>query len=329
MSFDYKEKILYCYIDPSISSIGFVACQLSLFIFMNPKFKENFFNYIRLEIIFNSLTLFGVILRSNYYCKNSVGKFLTCFVHILNRFFIKLFEMTSILSYVLSSMQCYFFLINLNKKYNILSNFSYKLIGFLSILVSGLIYFFRLFEYDIKPETKYSKNNTNILNGSIYYECKRITIDHPLFNFNKLLAFIISDGILLILLCIFNVLIFFTVRKSLKNKVNIQKNNKSVSQNVKNANLSIKFMVIFGSLNAVLARIPFFINLIVELTDIEENSIPLVSMIGYTSIALSISNNFILYFFTNNLYRQVFLEYLFKFFSFLRKWCCLKKMNQV
>jgi hypothetical protein len=326
-SLDSKEKLLYCYVDPAISSIGILACTVSLFIFMNSKFKENFFNYIRLEIIFNSFTLICVILRSNYYCKYSVGKFSTCLIHILNRFLLKLFEMTSILSYVMSSIQCYFFLINLNKKYNFFSNVSYKFICFLSILISGFVYFFRLFEYSFNPESKfsYSLNKTNFINGSINFGCKKIQNDNKLLRLNKLLAFIISDGLLLILLSIFNILIFFKVRKSLKNKVHIQSRNKTVSANVKKSTLSIKLMVCFGSLNAILSRIPFVFNLIVELTDIEPNSIPLVSMIGYTSIAVSISNNFFLYYFTNVLFRQIFSHYLCLSVNFIARFCCLKK----
>ena len=63
---EYTDDIFFCYTCPIISLIGFLLSIFCLIIFLNTQFKQNLYNYYKIEILFIAFDLnqfFTVILH--------------------------------------------------------------------------------------------------------------------------------------------------------------------------------------------------------------------------------------------------------------------------
>jgi hypothetical protein len=224
MSFaDYKkvETTLHCYLDTTINSIGSILCLITIIVFLNPKFKESYYNYIRMELFFTFLTLFVFATRANYYChklsqSTSLNSYLVNLIHYLNRYFRHVFEMTACVGCILSSCDFYLLLFNMSKsKFNFLAKISYKLVALITVIISHLMFSCILFEYEVKPIK--TNNSTNSTSTGYSIESSKYSTNIFL-RLNKIISFIILDYITVIILIIFNVLIYIRIKRVIKKK---------------------------------------------------------------------------------------------------------------
>lgn len=314
--FDQNDKLFYCYLDTSVSFIGEILCIISLIIFFNSKFKENFYNYIRIELIFTCLILFIYILRSCYYCKDTrLGTYTINIMHIFNRFARNTFELSAIIVSILSTIEFYLLLINQHKsKYNLLSRISYIINALLVLILSSLIFSYRLFETDI---LKFKYNNVTFGNKSdLYYISNSKFSNSYLFRINNVASFLLLGGISGIVLLILNIVIFVKVKQILHKKQIVQgataiNTQRKSSLNIENTKRSMILMVFVGSANTIIGNMPQLVFYIFEVFKIKMNNdfFKYSSLAAHTFLALSFTIKFILYYWTNNLFRNTFHDY--------------------
>ena len=321
------EQAFNCYIGTSISCIGVILLIISLVIFLNKQFKENFYNYIRIEVIFSILTLLFYSLRANYYCPNpqTYGSYINSVIHIISTYFRNVFDLLAILFTILSSLEC-FITVKSPSKNNLISKISYKLITAVVVVLCTLFFIYRLFEYDIKPQTH--------RNRTLYFLQKSNFSKSSFYAFNKTTSFAFSNGITVFILVILNILLFLSIRKSIRNKIRIQS---SIRTNAKRSNddtldrknkltrvkinHQVKLLVYGGSLNAIIARMPSLILLVIEfeLSNTYSDFRSIVVLISLASLLISYSIKFVLFYFSNNLFRCLLNQYVIKLYYYAFK----------
>jgi hypothetical protein len=332
------ELAFNCYIGTVISLTGIVLLAISLIIFYNKEFKENFYNYIRMEVLFSLLTLIFYTLRAVYYCQNpqTYGKYINCNIHLMSTYFRSVFDLIAILFTIISSIEC-FNGIRSPSRSKLLSKISYKLVTIVVIFICLSLFAYRLFEYDIKPLIL--KNNQ-----TLYFLRKSNFTKSTFYGLNKIISFTFSNGITVCILVLLNCLIYIKIRNVIKNKINIiqlsaktindnnySNNDTSLqSQNSTNKNNTlkqikinnqVKLLVYGGSLNAIIARVPLLILLINEFafTNYTNDFNNIVVLIGLAFLLLSYSIKFLLFYLANNLFRSLFNHYVLKLYNFVIK----------
>lgn len=324
------ETIFFCYVNTAINLFGFILSLLCLLIFLNKKFTGLFYNYIRSEILFGGMSLLSYAFRPFYYCKDTGINilYISNIIHLTNRYLRSVFEMTATLCCIISSLYFFLIIFNLEKsKYNILSKISFKIICSILVGLSSILFLFRLFEFTIVPisvnsTSTFYDNQTMITIG--YMGVKSELSNTFYYKFNKIASFLISDGILVFILFILNIIIFIKVKKTIKTKrfmmdnASIKENNKPTSKKkLKNTENSIKFMVFVSSFNTIIGKFPLFVFYLLD-TILDSNSfsikvlINLFNFIAHTVFSLSYTINFVLYYFINNTFRRTVNGYIKK-----------------
>jgi hypothetical protein len=313
---DLFETYLFCYTCPIISIVGEVLSIVCIIVFLNSTFKENFYNYIRMEIVFSGISLLFYIIRSTYYCKGGIYRtYAVAFIHYVNRYLRNVSEMEAAVSCILASLEFYLILTNNYKsKYNILAKFSYKVIIFVVFVFSILLFSFRLLEYEIRPIK--SNQTINLTSTKTYRLEKTEFVKSNFYFFIKTFSYILLDFLSVVIMVIVNFLIFINVRLLMKQKryINGKNNSNKTMENIKNTNKTVKLMFLIGSLNSILGRIPNFVYFIF---DIFLDPIYFKTLIGillpttYTILAFSFVFKYFLYYLTNNLFKNILENHLF------------------
>ena len=325
-----SQKLFACYIDVTINIFGIFLSSIAFVVFLSPKFKENMYNYIRIEIISTIFTLLLYSFRATYYCTDTVlSTYGYEIIYIFFRYLRYVFEMNTTLMAILSSLCFYFVISNLeNAKFNFISKTSYKLIISVIFVLNILIFLYLLFESDIveyfdndfKNQSTLFENRPKLFYLKTSYFAR--TLYHQIF---EILAFLIENIICVLVLIIINLLIFMRLRKFMKNKVNIKRNasNQAImNKNMDRTKRSIRLMIFAGNLTLIISRLPVTIDFIVK--DILGYQTPKNSFYDYahqlifTFISFSFSIKFILYYSTNILFRKTFNNYVCLFLKSIK-----------
>ena len=314
---DVFETYLFCYTCPIVSIIGECLSIICIIVFLNSTFKENFYNYIRMEIVFSSISLLFYIIRSTYYCKGGIYRsYAVAFIHYYNRYLRNVSEMEAAVSCILASLEFYLILTNNYKsKYNILARVSYKVIILIVFIFSMILFSFRLLEYEIKPIKSNQTATFNLTIAQTYKLDKTDFVKSNVYFFIKTFSYILLDFLSVVVMVIVNFLIFINVRLLMKQKCNIngKNNTNKTMENIKNTNKTVKLMFLVGSVNSIIGRIPNFVYFICDIF-LDPNKYK--TLIGillpttYTILAFSFVFKYFLYYLTNNLFKNILENHL-------------------
>jgi hypothetical protein len=308
---EYTENIFFCYTCPIISLNGLVLSLFCLSVLMNSEFKQNFYNFLKIEIFFITLNFIIGTLKPLFHCYYSPtrGKYYSViyFIYFIN-YLSSVLEQSVYLCNILSTVEFYLLISNKQQsKFNILKMINSKLIGLFVFISSLILFLYQTFEFDIRSYKIYQPPFYNLSSTTDFFTIEKSKFSFTnFFRVNKIAGFVMRDFINLLILIFLNILIYLNIRKSIRRKLEIQSN---VSTSAKNVDNSLKLMVFLGSLNNIIGRIPIAIWSILDSVYSYEKT-HLLLKIAVLFVNLSFSFHFILYFITNKLFRKVFLNYL-------------------
>jgi hypothetical protein len=220
----------------------------------------------------------------------------------------------------------FYALISNNSKFKYMSFLKNKMNIIATFALSSILYSYQLFMFDIVSyQILEVDSNQTILNQRIIYEAKSNEFYKSIFKKTiEMLVSIYRDGILLSILIILNILIYVKVIKALRNKnllLNTKSNNNQQQLNgasTKNASSKahnkMVLMVLIGSTNVFLGRIPILIDFI--LSNLIKNH-ELLNKLAVLAVYVSYSINFFLYYYTNIRFRKVFNQYILKLINLI------------
>jgi hypothetical protein len=312
-----EEKVIHCYIDTIISTIGFILSILTITILSGSMFKEKIYSFIRIEMACSGLTVLFYAFRSTLFCGSyQMGTYALQLFNIIVRYCRFLFENSSILFGIISSIKFYCMISNLdNSKYNIFTIISHKSIFAFVILTNSVLFVYLGFERDILSITSLDNNLT------LFYQQESMFAKTKFHEIWRVGSLFIVDIVFVLVLVITNVLTLIQIKRILRNRRNII----ASQNNIKNTKIkrTIRLMVLFGSLNIFISRIPIIIFIV--LTDIlnykRSNSSLLryISYIVYSFASISFSIKFILIYATNGLFRKVSNKLFSRFLDYLSR----------
>jgi hypothetical protein len=330
------ETIFFCYLCSGISIVGLILSGLSYLVFCNPQFKENLYNYLKFEIACIGFNLLIASLRPLYHCENvtSAGTygsvlFFIVFLHYLS----SVLEMTAIVCHNLSMFDFYLLVSGINNsnlEQSRLRKFiihrlkkNHRIICFLVLISSMVLFSFQTFEFEIKASS-FAQNFTSLasVNGSMkpgmrynYSKQKSKWCDEKLFIINQKMAFTLRDNINLNVLVLLNTLIFFRLKEVLRNKIQLLDKNgkggKELDELVKSVRSKMN-LILASSLNTFLGRYPIWVYFMMDIY-FDWSQLHLLCKFAVLAVDFSYSLNFLLFYFTNNIFKRVTN-------SFVKKW---------
>ena len=210
---------------------------------------------------------------------------------------------------------------NRNSKIAILTKVSYKIISFVIISTSMLLFTFRLFEFQMIPEN--SNNNLTQSSSNITVDQKIILVSSDYSNSTwykvmKLFGIINLNGVSIIVLMLINILIGKSVKESIYKKKYIQNNSNNKTKNKEDEiQVSLRLMIYYGSIQNIFGRMPSLIFYIIN--SFVKNLHHDFDYIIIVSIFFFYFSKFPMFFFTNKMFESVaiqYLKYVFSLFKF-------------
>ncbi len=259
--------------------------------------------------------------------------------------------MTAFILHILSTLDFYFLISNLNKKFPRLSKINYKLATFVIFIFSSLAFLFQPFQEAIYIQHVIFTDSGEIelYQGWIYLMAETYFSRTTFKKIYELFWFSFRDGVLLLILILLNVLIYIQVMKSIKNKKkmlnksnltnsvsmlkdemnSIQTENESL-ENVESrkgyaksktkedrAVIKLTIMVVLGCINTIINRIPILLCFIIRNIIGWTGPVPTLNSVACLVVYITYSLYFFLYFYSNKRFRKTFFEGLNKIFVFL------------
>ena len=321
---EYTDVIFFCYTAPAISLFVFFQSILCFIIFSNKIFKEKLYPYLKLDALFISLDMLIGILKPIFHCETTLTKdtlfsniFFVGFIH----YGASVLENSAFMCCILSTFEFYVLVsekLGKSKFYLLYSKINYKIKCFIVFLFSVLLFLYQIFEFEIVnteesylnvTKYKYTKKDSSFRYSTFY-------------AVNQIIVFSLRDFLNNIILIVLNVLIFFSVKQSIINKKNIRtiskdlnkrKNSIKTNLRIRNAKHSIKLMIYFGGINNIVGRLPLLVYFLLN-SHFPFEQIHLILKFGVIVLLVSYSFHFILYFFTNKLFRKLCYKYVSLFF---------------
>ncbi|CAF0792570.1 unnamed protein product [Brachionus calyciflorus] len=245
---DEENDVILSYICPTVGGLGFFLYLISFVVFSNPEFKEVLYKYLKMESLSVLLDLLITSIKPIYYCRTcSVSR--TYFSQVYFIGFIvygaSILEQSAIINRILSTLCCLMLLRNkIGRMRMFFAMNSYKIISLFVFFSSATLFSYQVFMFEIVLIEK------EILNVTI---CE-YTLEKSEFSKTRIKtvleisAFLIRDGINLIILIVLNSIIFLRFRNELIRKkvffkptnsnlkVSIQRDELVI--NIKNLNLN-------------------------------------------------------------------------------------------
>ena len=101
------DVILHCYVDIVVNSFGFLLSIFSYIVLLNSKFKENLYNYIRMDVLSSAIILSCFGLRSILFCNCSeLNSYYTLLISIIIRYIRFVFSFSSTIFLSLFNWRC-------------------------------------------------------------------------------------------------------------------------------------------------------------------------------------------------------------------------------
>ena len=315
-----NNDIFFLYIIPVICILCLLLNMLNFLIFSTKIFKEVLFQYFKMQSLFICLNLLIKCLFPLYYCKTCS----TASMYI-SQFYFKYFivyaasvlEMSAILCQIISTYFCF----RLISKKQTTFHCSYVLISLFVIAISGLVYLYQLFEYQI--------NEYELILNFVGYT-KNMTIfktEYGSFHFNvvmsiiEIAAFTLRDGLSSVVLIVLNILIFIKVRKNLKRKKRMVMEKSTVNNDltdntnsltkVDRSQIRLTIMVLVSCANCLVGRTPILLFFILR-NFLEELQLAKLLYFAISCIYFSYFISFFLYYITNKKFKYVLKKCVFR-----------------
>jgi hypothetical protein len=334
--------VIYIYVIPIISFLGFLLSLLCFLIFLNKDFKEALYKYLKVESLLISVNLFIQIFRPVYFYNASFFS-KSLFSQIYSFYFlyyiVSSLEMASFLLHVMSSLDFFLLISNLTQKLTFYKKLNYKIVSSIICLFSILIYIYILFRKEIRShDVLFINADNDIISYTVIYLSYDTEFSKTIWKkVIEITVVVIRDGIFLLALVILNIIIYLHVRSSImKKKKMLNKENgtmikkeasiddvsisnhptavngkKSKSEKKsRRAQYKLTIMVIIGSLNCILGRLPILSDFIVQNIIGWNDQVKLLNMYACLAVYVSYSINFFLYMYTNKRFNKIFFQYL-------------------
>jgi hypothetical protein len=328
------------FIVPIISFIGLILNLINLIITSNKQFKEKFYKYQKVESIFICLNLVLQCFRPvAFYKQNWFSKSLISIIykyHVLYHS-VGIFELSSILVQILSSLYYYklIFDIKTKNRINFLDKISYKIISIFIFFSSFLLYLYIYFDCVIRKAELHIMNEYN--NVTLYirfvYRCEpnKEYQNFILKRIYEICIFVFRDGISLIIITILNFMIYSKVsnnikfKKTFQNKVlsiqtDVSTTNETINKNfhvkISKVEMRLAIMIFFCNFNLIIGRFPILIVFIskniVDFSDGWYNFNTFANLCVYVSYL----NRFFLFYACNEKFKSIFWQCLNHSISF-------------
>jgi hypothetical protein len=320
---DIRVLPIFLYVCPILGIVGLFLNVLVFIVLSDAEFKETLYKYLKIEAMFIGTNLFVTCFRPVHYKKEdwySKSYFSYFYLVYGLHFLASILEMAAILAQLCSTLDFYLLISNYHKRFKLFRVVKYyKTMGLAIFLFSVLLYLYQIFD---KKITCYMVQYENSL--------RRLCRDEPT-EFSETLAkkslemgvFILRDFVFLLLLMALNVLIFFQVKRSMKNKKSVLK---YVIHNRKEEKVAIKYdsstqetlksiertqqratlMVFFNGLNYFFGRTPILIYFVWYNLEDWSDSLLLCLQIAVLAVYLSYTLKFFLYCYSNNKFKRSF-----------------------
>jgi hypothetical protein len=319
------ENIFQVYAFPILSLIGIILSIFIFLIFSHSSFKQNIYVFLKYESVFIWLDLCATAFPIFIYRPELDKSYFKCFYTIYSIAVLKsVLEMTGILCHIMSSIELVLLISNKArpKPFQKVPNLIIVLILY---LISALIYSYKFFAVfiDAEPYGPLFNNATN--KSSFQYVGYKISSTKFDKSFTKklieIIAFVIRDGISLIVLIALNFLIYFKFKKTIAKKKRIlklnisffttnNKNEANINNKLKRSKRKTAFMVMIVSICYTIGRMPIMISFIIRNLYDETNGMRIFRIASVISVILSYDSYFFIYYFTNNNFKKLFRQYL-------------------
>ena len=240
-----NESLIYIFGCLPISVFGFFFCVASVYVLWSSEFKENLFIYLRIGCILMAIDLVTAVIRSilrGFICRTQACPIPNPFLQVLLllfAYFPSPIEASALVTDIFASFNC---LIMLKHNRNKFEEFIFNLNPYVTIgvvyLIFSLVFIYQCFT------NAFLFNLDFVISNKIYFD---------------LITFSIRDGLLLLILIIFNIIIAIKVKLNLKKKIAIVKENSTQQLSLKKMQRSqqrMSIMVLADSINSIFGRIP-------------------------------------------------------------------------
>ena len=311
--------IFFDVICPSAAVFCLALNLISLKAFSNSTiFKEEIYNYFRMETLFICINLFMASLRPIYYdIYSEVSK--SYFAQILIIYFLiyvtSLLEMSATLTQIAACLKYYLMITKADL--NFFDNLSYKIVTLVIFLFSSLIYVYQCFQFDIVVHYLTINNVTKT-----YYAMETNNFfESDLRKSIEIAAFVIRDGINSIILIIMNILIYISIKKYAKKKHSLfakkfssenstqhATSNMESTETLKKISVKVGVMVLMTCLNCLFGRTPILFSYLYRNVSNDAYALYLVDRLAVLAVHLSYGLYFFIYLFTNNKFKSLVIN---------------------
>lgn len=317
------DQIVYIFL---VSPLCVLACVLVFVsIIALSRIKDSLlFVYLKLEmllILVDSLINLFTFVSSCESCFTNINRYFVCIFDFYGlNYLAAVIEMTSLLMSIFAALSCFLMLKQTPTTTSVCNRLTIhfnkcnpNLIALLSLFVSAFTFSFELFV----PVPTYPPP---VWENTTYYCDWNETVRSTLNRVFVTLTFLISYGLLVIVLIVLNVLIVIEVRKNLSQKA-IGIGKKSTSRR-KNVEQKLTKLIIVDCLNFILSRFPTLVYFVFDqFLDLSQvTSLPLMSL-SSVFLFLSYNINFLIFYKLNSKFkdesRRVFLLLIYPFRRFL------------
>lgn len=335
------------YVIPVIGLFGSIFNFLCFLIFLNKEFKELVYKYLKVESLLLTIHLFLQIFRPIHFVRTNITLSCSLFAQIYQFFLLNylasIIEMTTFILHILSTLDFYFLISNMNKNFPRISNINYKIVALVVFVFSALAFLFQPFQGGIYIQhVIFTDSGTRELYQDwIYLMAETYFFRTTFKKIYELFWFSFRDGVLLFIIIILNILIYIQVIKSLNNKKKMLKKsgnvpvlkdemnsneNESVNKNETKKNQSknknkedravkkLTIMVVLGCINTIVNRTPVLILFIMRNIIGWTGPVPTFNAVAGLIVYATYSLYFFLYFYSNKRFRKVFYEGWHKLF---------------
>jgi hypothetical protein len=321
--------VFFAVICPSTAVFCLALNLISLKAFSNSTiFKEEIYNYFRMETFFICINLFIASLRPIYYdIYSELSK--SYFAQILIIYFLiyvtSLLEMSATLTQIAACLKYYLMVTKANM--NCFDNLSYEMVTLVIFVFSCLMYVYQCFQFDISAQFLTINNVTKT-----YYAMEANSFfKSDLRKSIEIGAFVIRDGINSIVLIIMNILIYISIKKYAKKKHSLFANkfstetstqraisNMESSETLKKISVKVGVMVLMTCLNCLFGRTPILFSYLYRNVSNDAYALYLVDRLAVLTVHLSYGFYFFIYLLTNNKFRSLVINFFTHPFTVVR-----------
>ena len=209
-------KVIFIYVIPALSLIGFVLNTICFIVFSNIDFKESLYKYLKVESIFIAVNLLMQLFRPFEACRktslntinwSSKSYLVQLYLFYCLNFLASVLEMTALMLHLISSFNFYILLSykpgsSFYNRLKLLEKVSYIKVTIIFSLFSVFAFIFEIFQYDLVGVNVILLNFNSTENENIvaYFILENSFYKTTFSQFLTLFWYSFRDGFILLLL---------------------------------------------------------------------------------------------------------------------------------